>query len=367
MFRFEKAPERMTARERVARTFAYEKTDRVTIGYTTNDIAQAKLYEYVGCEPKDHYDMLRAFGVDYQMVKPRYIGPKLFEDVPDRMVYPETGFRKKQVRTKFGVIWDYCDYPLANATDEELAAYPAPDPDEYDYDEAGAIIDMLHEKGFAVHLGDPALGDILNSNGVLMGFEDSLVNLMTEDEATLAMTDKRLDSQLGVAERVLDKNRGKIDFMWIGDDVGSQKGPLISMDMYQRVLKPRHQKFIDLAKAYQVPIIMHSCGCTSWVFEELISMGLSGVDTLQPEVVRMDPRYIVDHFGGRLNFRGCISTAGPLAYGTPADVDAVCRDTLAIMMEKRGYHFAPTQKIQNNTPPENTVAMLQAAHRYGRY
>ena len=31
-----KAKETMTAKERVKRTFAFEKTDRVTIGYDTN-------------------------------------------------------------------------------------------------------------------------------------------------------------------------------------------------------------------------------------------------------------------------------------------------------------------------------------------
>lgn len=95
--------------------------------------------------------------------------------------------------------------------------------------------------------------------------------------------------------------------------------------------------------------------------------GVRGVDTLQPEAVNMSPRYLAEHFGGRLNFRGCISTAGPLAYGTPEEVDAVCKDTLEVMMPVRGYHFAPTHQIQDNTPVENLIAMYNAAHKYGRY
>ena len=95
--------------------------------------------------------------------------------------------------------------------------------------------------------------------------------------------------------------------------------------------------------------------------------GSDFVDTLQPEAVNMSPRYLAEHFGGRLNFRGCISTAGPLAYGTPEEVDAVCKDTLEVMMPVRGYHFAPTHQIQDNTPVENLIAMYNAAHKYGRY
>ena len=43
------------------------------------------------------------------------------------------------------------------------------------------------------------------------------------------------------------------------------------------------------------------------------------------------------------------------------------RQTLDIMMKVRGYHFAPTHAIQDNTPVENVIAMYNAAHKYGRY
>ena len=47
--------------------------------------------------------------------------------------------------------------------------------------------------------------------------------------------------------------------------------------------------------------------------------------------------------------------------------EQVCKDTLEIMMQVRGYHFAPTHQIQDNTPVENVVAMYNAAHKYGCY
>ena len=202
---------------------------------------------------------------------------------------------------------------------------------------------------------------------MLMGVEDALVNLAMEDEATLAMNDRRLAMQLAVTERLLDKAKGQIDFLWMGEDLGTQHAPIIGRALYERILRPRHQKFIDLAKAYGLPVIMHACGSSSWVFEDLIEMGMTGVDTLQPEAANMSPGYLAAHFGGRLSFRGCISTAGPLAYGTPAEVEAVCRGTLAALMPYRGYHFAPTHQIQDNTPVENVITMYQTAHTYGRY
>ena len=96
-------------------------------------------------------------------------------------------------------------------------------------------------------------------------------------------------------------------------------------------------------------------------------MGITGVDTLQPEAKNMSPEYLKTHFGGRLFFHGCISTAGPVAYGTPAEVTEYCRRTLEIMMPGGGYCFAPTHCLQDNSPTENVIAMYEAAHAYGRY
>jgi uroporphyrinogen decarboxylase len=220
---------------------------------------------------------------------------------------------------------------------------------------------------FAIHVGGPGLGDIMNSTGFVMGMEDTYVNLLTRHEATLRYIDRRIDMQVETTYRLLDKNRGKIDFMWLGEDLGTQHTPLISLDLYRSVLRPRHQRLIDLAKSFDLPVLVHTCGSSSWVYEDFIEMGVRGVDTLQPEADNMSPEYLKAHFGGRLCFRGCISTASPLAAGTPGDVREYCRSTLEIMMEGGGYHFAPTHAIQDNTPEENVIAMYQAAHDFGVY
>jgi len=168
-------------------------------------------------------------------------------------------------------------------------------------------------------------------------------------------------------ERLLDKCKGYIDFMWLGEDLGTQIAPMISLELYRKTIKPIHKQFADLAAAHGIPSIIHTCGCSSWAYEDFIEIGIKGVDTLQPEAVNMSPKYLTEHFGGRLNFRGCISTAGPLAYGTEEEVRNNCKETLEIMMKHRGYHFAPTHEIQDNTPTENVIAMYQAAHDLGRY
>jgi uroporphyrinogen decarboxylase len=114
-------------------------------------------------------------------------------------------------------------------------------------------------------------------------------------------------------------------------------------------------------------VIIHTCGSSSWVYEDFIEMGFTGVDTLQPEAANMSPEYLKRTFGGRLAFHGCISTAGPVAYGTVDEVVEDVRRTLEIMMPGGGYCLSPTHALQDNSPTENVVAMYDAAHRYGVY
>ena len=96
-------------------------------------------------------------------------------------------------------------------------------------------------------------------------------------------------------------------------------------------------------------------------------MGLAVADTLQPEATDMSPEYLKRTFGDRLAFHGCISTAGPVAFGTVEQVVESCRRTLEIMMPGGGYCFAPTHALQDNSPTENVVAMYETALTCGRY
>ncbi len=360
-----KAKENMTAKERVLKTFNLEKTDRVTIGYDTNDAVHMRLAKALGIPDGNRESVKQALGVDYRGVGAPYIGPPLFKELPDRRVNEIEGCYMRWVEHQSGGYWDFCDFPLKDADPETIANYPVPDPDHFEYSRIAQQLEQHKEK--ALHIGGAGTPDIINSTGRIMGMEDVLVNLFVEDEATLHFLDRRVNMQLSVMERTLAAAKSKIDFMWLGEDLGTQHSPMISLDLFRRVFRPRHQKFIDLAKAYHIPVIIHTCGSSSWAYEDFIEMGVRGVDTLQPEAANMSPQYLKEHFGGRLCFRGCVSTAGPLAYGSVEDTVKDVKNTLEIMMDGYGYHFAPTHAIQDNTPTENVIAMYNAAHEFGVY
>lgn len=364
--KIKKAPETMSAKERVRRTFQFEKTDRVTIGYEANMGIHEKLCSYLEIRRDDREALLDALGVDYYALNPKYTGPQLFQVPPNRQVDPLEGAVMRWVEHPSGGYWDFCDFPLKDADEEAFAAFPVPDADNFDYDTVKEEARYFGKK-LALHVGNAGMSDIINSNGRLMGMEDILCELLLGEDYVMDFIQRRVSFQLKMLERTIHAAEGNVDFLWIGEDLGTQIAPMISLDLYRERLKPIHKQFVDLADAYRLPVLIHTCGSSSWFYEDFIDIGIRGVDTLQPEAINMSPKYLQKTFGGRLNFRGCISTAGPLATGTPEETRTVCRDTLDIMKQSRGYHFAPTHMIQDNTPVENVVAMYQAAHDFGRY
>ena len=193
------------------------------------------------------------------------------------------------------------------------------------------------------------------------------MDLISDDEAGLRLIDRRTDLLLELARRTLEAARGGVDLLCLGEDLGTQRGPTIGLELFRKHLRPRIQKFVDLAHAYRIPTMIHSCGSSSWAFDDFVEMGITCVETLQPEAANMAPAYLKQRWGGTLAFHGCISTAGPLAYGTAEEVDRNVRETLDVMMPGGGYILSPTHSIQDNSPTENVVAMYEAARRYGQY
>ncbi len=355
----------MTSKERVKRTFAHQEADRVPIDYSANEGIHNRLMEYYGLGKGDNEGLYRVLGVDFRCIDVPYTGPKIHIDVEGRTVHPLWGYRTRWIEHQSGGYWDYCDFPLKDADEAEVAAWPMPSPNDFDYSRIEEACSRY--KDLALYVGGPGLGDIINQTGMVRTMEQTLVDLMTDESAGLLYIDRRIDVLVEKTRRIIEAAKNKIDFLWMGEDLGTQIAPLISPELFRKHIRPRHQKIVDMAKSFGLPVMIHSCGSSSWAFNDFIEMGIDAVDTLQPEAANMNPEYLKKSFGDRLVFHGCISTAGPLAYGTVADVTEDVRKTLEIMMPGGGYCLAPTHKIQDNSPTENVVTMYASAHKYGHY
>ena len=354
----------MTSRERVLTTFARRVPDRVPVDYSSNPGIDARLKHHFGLGPDDGEGLRRALGVDFRNVGAPYKGPKRHADVPGRQV-DDWGIRRQWIEHESGGYWDFCDWPLTNATLDEIEHWPMPSPEDYDY--SGIARACESARDYCIVAGNAGIGDIINMTGMLRTMEQVLMDLATDDEAGLRLIDRRLAVQREVLRRTLEAGRGKIDLLLIGEDLGTQRGPIISLEMFRKQIRPRHQQFVDLGKEFGIPVMIHCCGSSSWAFDDFIEMGISVVDTLQPEAQDMAPADLKKRYGDRLAFHGMISTAGPVAYGTVEETRRYCREILETMMPGGGYCFSPTHQLQDNSPTENVLAMYEVARQQGVY
>ncbi len=345
--------------------FAHQEPDRVPINYFANPGIDRRLKAHFGLAADDDEGLRQALGVDFRSVNPPYVGPRLHPEAPGYHVDPCWGIHTRWVEHESGGYWDYCVFPLKDATLEEVEAWPMPSPDDFDYE--AVVVACRRWRDYCIVTGHAGLPDVINATGLVRTMEQVMVDLITDEPAFLRYVERRSTILLEVTRRTLEAARGAIDVLWLGDDLGTQRGPLISPALYRKHLKPWHRKFAALGAEFGIPVVMHSCGSSSWAFEDFIEIGIDVVDTLQPEAKDMAPTYLKRRFGDRLAFHGCISTAGPVAYGTVDEVVRNVRETLEVMMPGGGYALAPTHALQDNSPTENVVAMYQAAQAYGQY
>ncbi|MBN1902454.1 hypothetical protein JW926_14100 [Candidatus Sumerlaeota bacterium] len=356
----------MDSKGRVLTTLSNSEPDRVSINYFANPGIDLRLKKHFGLKPDDHEGLNRALNVDFRGIGAPYTGRKLHPDIPEKgILVDDWGIHRRWIENEFGGYWDYCVFPLKDASEEEVANWALPSPDDLDY----SVIpgQCAQHQEYAIFAGNAGIGDIINGNGMLRGMEQTLIDLITDDPAGLLLAKRRTEINLEIMARTLEAAKGLVDMLWLGEDLGTQIGPMISLETYRKRLMPLHQKYIDLATSQGIPVIIHTCGSSSWVYEDFIKMGIKAVDTLQPEARNMAPEYLKKTFGGRLAFQGCISTAGPVAMGTVGETVDYCRRTLKIMMPGGGYCFSPTHCLQDNSPTENVIAMYQTPLKYGVY
>jgi uroporphyrinogen decarboxylase len=352
-------------KERVRAFFARSHADRVPLNYHSNPGIDKRLKALLGLASDDDDGLALALDLDFRQVGAWwYTGPPVHAEVPDRSI-DWWGARKRWIEHSNGGYWDFCDFPLRDATLEDVERWPMPDPDLFDY---ATISERCRQHAdFGLILGDAGQGDCINASGMVRSADQVMLDIGERNPALLRLIDRRNDIQLKVLERILESNHSLIDGLWMGEDLGTQIGPMISRKTYRELLAPRHQRFIDLAQAYGKPIMIHCCGSSSWAFDDFARMGMSAVDTLQPEARQMAPAYLKATYGDRLAFHGGWSTAGKVVTGTVAEAEADARAILDAYMPGGGYAFAPTHQLQDNTPAENVLACYAVARDLGRY
>lgn len=248
-------------------------------------------------------------------------------------------------------------------TEEEAAEFPLPDfLESYRHEFFQDKIEKYHEQGLAV-CGNLSQ-TIFEKSWAIRGFEETMMDMLVEPEAVNILFDRVKALRIEQAKIMI--NAG-IDVLMLGDDVGMQTGMLIGADTWREYLKPRMAEIIREARKIRpdLPVFYHSCGNPGEIIPDLIEIGVTVLNPIQPEC--MDIQYIKDTYGDKLAFWGGVSAQTNLSFGTPEQVRDEVKRCIEVLGKDGGYLVGPNHFIEPEVPWDNLMAYFEAVELYGKY
>jgi uroporphyrinogen decarboxylase len=295
--------------------------------------------------------------VDIVEVSPRYIGPPLpaGSDI--------WGVRRRAVSYGSGSYDEIAYYPLGvSGGIPDLEAHHWPDPDWFDYEGFPDVIDAtLAGADKCVMVGN---GNIFETSWYMRGFEQMLMDVMTEEELVHRIMDRVTKFYVEYFTRILQAAHGRVDLVFTADDIGDQRGLLLPLEKWQRLLKPYHCRLNEAIHRFNAKVIYHTDGSVMQAIEGLIEMGIDVLQALQFSADKMDPTALKLMAAERLCFAGGVSVQTTLPFGSPEEVAGEVRARIDVLGKGGGYILGPSHWIQAGTPPANIVAMFDTATEY---
>jgi len=384
--------ETMTPRERVNKALNHEEPDRVPIdlgGFQTG--IHRKAYEALLKHFGIHED-IRLLDPVQQIVVPseailqrfhtdvRYVtahGPESF--LGEIELNDRGGRTWHDLRDEFGVVWsmpddqmlymDISHHPFANASIAEIESYPFPngaDATRFMGVRKSALA-LRHETSYALSSG--ICGVTYEMCWYLRGMEQWFVDMKENPALCEALIDRTSQYWVDWMTLFLNEVGDLLDVVMIGDDLTGQYGPLFSPDEYRALVRPRQQRIIDvIKKRSKAKIWYHTCGDCSVFIPDLIEMGIDILNPVQINTAGMDPARLKVEYGKDLVFwGGGIDSQKILPFASPQQVREEVKKNIGIFKPGGGYVFNSVHNIQPEVPPENIVALFDAAYEFGPY
>ncbi len=336
----------LTRRERVRRALTYQEVDRLPTQFNyTGSMGQA-MAQHFGVELADLPERLDNHLVRLDMTYPK----RLSEDGKARFDWWGAGHDTQEEGYYIRVT------PLFENPD--LDAYDWPDPhDPHLLDDAKILREQVGDSAFVV----PNIGWALFERAwSLRGMENVLLEIALDPGYVGELLDRIVDIRLVVIERYLELG---VDGGYLGDDYGAQVSTLFSPVDWRKLIKPRlarlFQPFLDRG----LPVMMHSDGDIAPIVGDLVEIGLTALNPVQPEVV--DHEWLHQEFDGKLAFYGGVSTQTVLPYGTPEEVVEAARKCVADLAPNgTGLMLAPSHRMMSDVSMANIEALKEAMQEF---
>lgn len=339
----------MSPRERVLAAIARETPDRIPRDFWAETPTLNRLFKHLG--HSDEESLLREFSVDIRHLNAltppeQNIGRGVYQNFwGERYIYRPT---------PWGPMREDIKGALAEARSfAELEAFPWPTVDVFDYSELRG--ECRRYEPYALIYG---FADVWQRPALVRGWEGMFLDMMDKPDWVHFLCRKFTDFYIKDYTRAAEASGGRIDLFLLISDLGSQNGPLISLDMFREFVAPYLREMIAHIHSLGASVLFHSCGAIHPFIPALINLGVDVLDPIQPIGPEMSPERLKADFGDRLSFHGGIDMQDLLPNGTPRQVKEEVRQYCETF-SGGGYILAPAHLFQPDVPPENILAFYE--------
>ena len=340
----------MTGFERTMAALNGERTDRPPFDFWAEDATLNRLFAYL-----DHSDLekflddmridIRAFNA----VEPenKNLGNGVFQNMwGERFIYQETGWGKMR-EDIYGALYN------AESIDE-LTAFTFPDNDVMDYSGLREQCREARDKKLAIRYG---FADIWQRPGLVRGIENHLADMIVNPDWVHYLSKIFTDFYLEEYKRAWEASGGNIDIFLVISDLGSQRGALISIDMFEQFVAPYLAQMAELIHGFGAKLMFHSCGNISSLIPSIIGCKVDILNPIQPTGAEMTPESL-KRFADKICFHGGMDVQRLLPLDTPDQIKREAKKYAEIF--DTGYIACPAHLFQPDTPPENIIAFYKS-------
>lgn len=273
--------------------------------------------------------------------------------------------------TKGGYWFNPAYFPLAGAKTPQ---------DIDDFDWQGCVISdaevqelqkkarQLHEETDFAILGEFG-ANVFEGGHFDFGYQRFMELLLLDKDLALYYMGKKADNWIESLKKYLPAVADYIHVIQVGDDLGMQQGPQISLRMYREMIKPFHKKIYKYIKENSnLKIFLHSCGSIYELIPDLIEIGVDIINPVQVSADKMEPERLKSEFGRDLVFwGGGIDTQGVFTHGSLEDISRAAGENIKIFAPGGGFVFTQVHNIQSEVSPEKVVTLYRTAMKEGHY
>jgi uroporphyrinogen decarboxylase len=197
----------------------------------------------------------------------------------------------------------------------------------------------------------------------IRGMDNLLMDFLSEPDFVVELLDVVLETHIKIAINAI---KAGADIILLCDDYATNSGPFFSPSIFEQFIKPRLTKIVNVIHENGAKAVKHTDGNLWPIIDLLIDTNIDGLHPMDP-IAGMDIGQVKKKYGDQICLLGNIDCGPLLTFGTEQEVEQEVKKCIEKASHGGGHILTSSNSIHSSVKPENYLAMINAAKKFGQY